>query len=174
MHEPGWPFQRAPARRTAAGHAQIVFSPHKLGKHCPDTLLEEPGVSQMYGLWNPFLSPQQLSAAQSEARLPPKGRGIRADHVVSQCHRLVGQPASEPGPRGGCFCTWGFDAPTFSLRLAQGPGGGEGVARVGVRPAPGLTIFGLFQNVQNVGQLQCQLVRLLGHIRVHTLDLGTV
>ena len=166
MHEPGWPFQRAPARRTAAGHAQIGFSPHKLGKHCPDTLLEEPGVSQMYGLWNPFLSPQQLSAAQSEARPPPKGRGIQADQVVSQCPRLVGQPASEPGPRG--------DTPTFSLRLAQGPGGGEGVARVGVRPAPGLTVFGLFQNVQNVSQLQCQLVWLLGHIRVHTLDLGTV
>lgn len=38
----------------------------------------------------------------------------------------------------------------------------------------GLTVFCLLQDVQDVCQLQRQLIRLLGHIRVHTLDLGTV
>lgn len=37
-----------------------------------------------------------------------------------------------------------------------------------------LTVLRLLQNVQDVCQFQRQLIRLLGHVRVYTLDLGTV
>lgn len=37
-----------------------------------------------------------------------------------------------------------------------------------------LTILCLLQDVQDVCQFQCQLIGLLGHVWVHTLDLGTV
>lgn len=46
--------------------------------------------------------------------------------------------------------------------------------RAGDAPAPGLTILSLLQDVQDVGQLQRQFIWLLGHVRVHTLDLGAV
>lgn len=68
---------------------------------------------------------------------------------------------------------WGAEMPHLMLRLVwgrvQSPRGYEGDA-----PSSRLTVFCLVQDVQDVRQLQRQLVRLLGHVRVHTLDLGAV
>lgn len=47
-------------------------------------------------------------------------------------------------------------------------------ARVSDTPSPCLTVFRLVQDVEDVCQLQRQLIRLLGHVRVHALDLGAV
>lgn len=41
-------------------------------------------------------------------------------------------------------------------------------------PSPCLTVLRLVQDIKDVRQLQCQLVWLLGHVRVHALDLGAV
>lgn len=122
VQEPSRPFQRAPARRTTAGHAQIGFSPTS----CGSTALTPSWGTWSWGAtvcpkyidWNPFLSPQQLSAAQHEARRPQgspqKGEVTK---LTTWCleyrhHPLVGQPVSEPQPRDVCFCTWGSDTPT--------------------------------------------------------------
>lgn len=58
--------------------------------------------------------------------------------------------------------------------LPRGPVGWAQGALRAEAPAPGLTVLCLVQDVEDVGQLQRQLIRLLGHIRVHTLDLGAV
>lgn len=68
---------------------------------------------------------------------------------------------------------WGGAAPPLP-QAGVGPWCRVPGARVGAVPTPRLTVLRLVQDVQDVRQLQRQLVRLLGHVRVHALDLGAV
>ena len=83
---------------------------------------------------------------------PDEGKGTAGHWVGSGSHTGRGTP------------------PT----LVQSPTGWAQGAPRAEAPAPGLTVLCLVQDVEDVGQLQRQLIWLLGHVRVHTLDLGAV
>ena len=77
-----------------------------------------------------------------------------------------------PSPGFACSAAKGWAA---LLHLQAGAGRSRVLeVPVGNAPSPRLTIFRLVQDVKDVGQLQRQFIRLLGHIRVHALDLGAV
>lgn len=81
-----------------------------------------------------------------------------------------GRPGWAERPQGAHVPVPGL-AGSSASSAAVGPPSSSGWRGAG---GARLTVFRLVQDVQNVRQLQRQLVGLLGHVRVHALDLGAV